>query len=211
MIRPKTLPRNRAGVVASFTRGSLVAALTFGGAGCAQEASLVMLTVRAPEDLGALTITLHSLDGLPVPGPTTVRIDRTAAELRDAPAVVEIPLDGPREVMVVLSATGTMAPRLVAQRCLTVAGTTREPVWLVPLGPTEDADGDGYPRRAVATCARLSGDTVVPCASDDPVLCSGMGEVDCDDDAAERYPGAPEVCANGIDEDCDGEDTRCTP
>jgi hypothetical protein len=32
---------------------------------------------------------------------------------------------------------------------------------------------------------------------------------DCDDTAPSIYPHAPETCGNGIDEDCDGEDTPC--
>jgi MYXO-CTERM domain-containing protein len=47
----------------------------------------------------------------------------------------------------------------------------------------EDADGDGF----VATA-------------------------DCDDAAAWRYPGAPEVCSDGVDDDCDGAaDQSCGP
>jgi len=35
---------------------------------------------------------------------------------------------------------------------------------------------------------------------------------DCDDGAAWRYPGAPEVCGDGVDDDCDGEaDEDCGP
>ncbi len=50
-----------------------------------------------------------------------------------------------------------------------------------PEGPI-DADGDGY--------------------SPDP-------EVDCDDEDASIYPGAPEICDDGIDQDCDGADLEC--
>ena len=32
---------------------------------------------------------------------------------------------------------------------------------------------------------------------------------DCDDSAADVYTGAPELCASGVDEDCDGEDPHC--
>jgi hypothetical protein len=32
---------------------------------------------------------------------------------------------------------------------------------------------------------------------------------DCDDDDANAYPGAPEVCGDGLDQDCDGADEAC--
>jgi TolB-like protein len=34
---------------------------------------------------------------------------------------------------------------------------------------------------------------------------------DCDDSQAGIYPGAPEICGDGIDQDCDGQDLACTP
>jgi hypothetical protein len=60
------------------------------------------------------------------------------------------------------------------------------PGWCV-LNPCRDDDGDGY----------------VP--GDDPtVTCSGKLKGDCDDRAPDVHPGAPELCKNYRDDNCDG-------
>jgi MYXO-CTERM domain-containing protein len=48
--------------------------------------------------------------------------------------------------------------------------------------------------------------TVVPDADGDGVT---VGEGDCDDTSASVYPGAPERCGDGIDQDCSGSDLAC--
>ena len=55
------------------------------------------------------------------------------------------------------------------------------------LDPCRDVDGDGY----------------VP-TTDTPASCPGKQQGDCDDARAWAHPGAREVCATGLDEDCDG-------
>lgn len=60
-----------------------------------------------------------------------------------------------------------------------------------------DADGDGFGNDAetLAACEEPSGHASV----------GG----DCNDDDTAIHPGAVEVCEDGIDDDCDGEDARC--
>ncbi|MFH1464362.1 MAG: MopE-related protein [Pseudomonadota bacterium] len=52
-----------------------------------------------------------------------------------------------------------------------------------------DRDGDGY---ISAACAYIAAE-----------------DADCDDDDASIHPVAPELCEDGIDQDCDGGDTVC--
>ena len=181
-------------------------------AGCAQEEHVILLEVVSPEDVGDLTIQVIPLDGRGMPDSAPRPVNQTAEEIRETPLHVAIRLEEPRDVMVVLSApTEDPEVRLVAQRCFAVNGVTRDTVWLVALGRSEDEDNDGFPRRAVATCARPSENRMMPvaCASTDPVLCEAMGEIDCDDSSDERYPGAEDTCDDLIDQDCDGVDAPC--
>jgi len=71
------------------------------------------------------------------------------------------------------------------------SGATGEGTWYA------DRDGDGYGDASAATAACSAPPGTV--ADDD----------DCDDASTAVYPGAPETCGDGIDEDCDGTDLRC--
>ncbi|MFT5454204.1 MAG: hypothetical protein ACI9K2_000680 [Myxococcota bacterium] len=65
-----------------------------------------------------------------------------------------------------------------------------------------DGDRDGFG----------AGDPVDPtptCDSPGPGLRPDWIGLDCDDGEARIYPGAEEVCEDGIDQDCDGEDKLC--
>lgn len=60
-----------------------------------------------------------------------------------------------------------------------------------------DADGDGYgnPREMIETCQQPEGYV--------------DNQLDCDDRDSSKNPDAPEICGDGIDQDCNGEDQIC--
>ncbi len=99
-----------------------------------------------------------------------------------------------------------------------------------------DIDGDGYPAdkdcndyraeihpgakepccplsvpkdQAVAKCDFNCDGKVTYCAATDHDGDGFSPPEDCDDNDPHRYPGAPEKCGDGVDQDCDGVDIPC--
>lgn len=62
----------------------------------------------------------------------------------------------------------------------------------------EDADGDGYGDPFTQNAGACRGANAVDTA------------FDCDDSTADVNPEQNEICGNGVDENCDGEDAACT-
>ncbi|HJL19489.1 MAG TPA: MopE-related protein, partial [Sandaracinaceae bacterium LLY-WYZ-13_1] len=58
---------------------------------------------------------------------------------------------------------------------------------------------------------RPDGDDVCADGADDADGDGAPAPMDCADDDPTRYPGAPEVCEDGVDQDCDGRDPSCVP
>ena len=65
-----------------------------------------------------------------------------------------------------------------------------------------DVDGDG-----ASLCPDLNCDDACPDGFDCDIACD---RPDCDDNDASRNPGAREICEDGIDQNCDGQDASCT-
>ena len=69
-------------------------------------------------------------------------------------------------------------------------------------GTTDCGDDECYGDPVCISCIDADGDGYFSTA--------GCGTaVDCNDGNAGVYPGAPEICADGIDQDCDGADDPC--
>ena len=73
--------------------------------------------------------------------------------------------------------------------------------------------GDGIDQNCDQGCAGGSdlacNDCSVPDADGDSYNRPQCGGTDCNDGDPTIYPGAPEICGDGIDQDCDGKDTSC--
>ena len=81
-----------------------------------------------------------------------------------------------------LGAKAARVSCLVLVGLLPVACLSSLPTPDIPSNPTDDFDGDGLSEE----------------------------DGDCDDEDAEIYPGAPELCGDGVDADCSGTLAPCS-
>jgi hypothetical protein len=182
-------------------------------AACAQTEHGVLIEARTQGDVESIQVSVVDLSGGRPPARSSLRpIRRTADQInRGEPIRIAVGLPGPMDVLVHIVATGNLSGNrevhYVATRCYPVQGLIRDTVLLVgPIGPDLDEDGDAFPRDPGATCRDPGPDaSPVPC----DFACTAAQGGDCNDRNSQIFPGAPELCRDDIDQDCDGQDIDC--
>ncbi len=182
----------------------LVFAVTLLG-GCEADEYAVLISAESAEPMRSVDVVVTDREGgsrfrsglRPI-----VRMSRDGG--MGEPARIVVRLDAPRDVVVHLVARDMDDDAYGAVRCYSVRGVVEDSVMLVRLDPTLDGDADGFAQSARAACFAAGGGR---CA--DTVACPGEVGGDCNDDAPSVHPGAREICADAVDQDCDGLDAQC--
>lgn len=126
----------------------------------------------------------------------SAKIERTGREI----AIVELPAGG--MYLVQLRSEGPEG-LFAATRCYTLIGRSTDEVLLVgPIDASLDADGDGW--TVQETCRER--DLDMPGCEHQ---CPDQWALDCDDDEPGTNVGEADVCEDGVDQDCDGQDAAC--
>ncbi|MCS6799358.1 MAG: MopE-related protein, partial [Myxococcota bacterium] len=181
---------------------------------CSPDEYAILLAVRSQGDVQTLRVTVVPTDGRGRAlrsGERPVYRSREDIDERE-PLRVAIALDGPRRVLVHLLARDREERAFVATRCYAVGGVVRDRAMLVgPIGPETDVDGDGWPGDASSTCFDPGGPGEPPRPCPDARRCA-LPAPDCMDceGCEDIHPGADELCADDVDQDCDGQDAPCT-
>ncbi len=188
-----------------FLALALLAPLFAAATGCAPEEHAILLRLRAQVPVERLSVRVSSLEGR---GPTQEERNLSVRDPDDIRVLVR--LESAAIVAVHVTGRTSAGGVLVATRCYDVEGTIEDDAILAgPLGD-QDFDEDTFPVDASAFCLEPDGDGGErPCRDSDLHLCDVSRAQDCDDMQMLYFPGAPTQCADGIDQDCDGEDEPC--
>lgn len=176
----------------------LLALAFLSASGCYTEPDVLLLTVSSESRVDDYALTVLSGDGAHVLFQTEREPVDSDDVLRDISAsgdALRIALRFPHVGTYVVHIAGYS--RGVTQawtRRLTVSGVTKRRAHLVELLGADD-DQDTFV--SAEDCERLRASGLV------------CDVVDCDDQDVHTRPGAPEVCGNGADENCDGADREC--
>ncbi|MCA9602351.1 MAG: putative metal-binding motif-containing protein, partial [Myxococcales bacterium] len=171
---------------------------------CESPEYAVLLTAESDNDIDSLDVLVLEVDGgRPGDRVEWVRgrtIRRTAQSIQQDPLRIAVTLPRAGEYMVHVTAVG-QGRTLGATRCYTVNGVERDAIALVDF-TLVDEDRDGFPDELESTCVDpADGLARKPCVH----ACPDRVAQDCDDTEAGIFPGAPEVCEAGLDQDCDGD------
>ncbi|MFN4197867.1 MAG: T9SS type A sorting domain-containing protein [Flavobacterium sp.] len=156
---------------------------------CAGQPATILLTGLIPDSTSSVTFTIGG--GSPI-----TLTDIISDENGDASFSINLGLASNGQTLTITEVVRTdeaSLPFTPSENNTVVLEVTAAPIWYA------DVDGDGF-----------GDDTDTLSACDQPVGYVATGG-DCNDNDATIYPGAPVVCYDGIDQNCDGDDTDGCP